>query len=85
MGEGSGPNNVHDAFVPDDSDVCGLLRSRHREALVFNKCGSVYVGSYIKRTSTGMAFGASLNGFTWIAARARKPCAPSDKDLAKNG
>ena len=43
MGEGSGPNSVHDAFVSEDSDVCWLLRSRNREALVFNKCGSVYV------------------------------------------
>ena len=30
-----------------------------------------------------MAIGACLSGYTWIAARARKPCAPSDKDLAK--
>jgi hypothetical protein len=30
-----------------------------------------------------MALGASLNGCTWIAARARQPYAPSDKDLAE--
>ena len=30
-----------------------------------------------------MALGASQNGCTWIAARARKPNAPSDRDLAE--
>jgi transposase len=30
-----------------------------------------------------MALGASLGGFAWIAVRARKPCASSDKDLAE--
>jgi hypothetical protein len=30
-----------------------------------------------------MAIGARLSGYAWIAVRARKPCAPSDKDLAK--
>ena len=41
----------------------------------------VNVGSYIKRTSTGMALGASL-----VASgrrRAREPYAPSDWDLAE--
>jgi hypothetical protein len=39
-------------------------------------------GVLYKKASTGMAFGARLSGYAWIAARARKPCAPSDKDLA---
>ena len=30
-----------------------------------------------------MAMRACLSGYAWIAARARKPCAPSDKDLAQ--
>lgn len=28
-----------------------------------------------------MALGACLSGYTWIAARARNPCVPSDKNL----
>jgi hypothetical protein len=33
--------------------------------------------------STGMAISTRLSGYGWISARARKPCAPSAKDLAE--
>jgi hypothetical protein len=46
VGEESGRNSLHWVFVSEDSDVCLFLRSLHCEALVFNKCGSVYVAPF---------------------------------------